>query len=645
MEEYAINAFSAGELTPKAAGRSDVPSYKNGARTILNGIVFPQGGVTRKPGSFMLTNLETSSGFIEFKGTDGIGYLLVFSDLLFKVFILGVEHTSTDIVTLYPTAEIPNIQYAIDGNTMYLVNGAREPYVITYVPSTGVFSILVYSTTAIAAGWDLPDHFETTGNFPYCVTFYEGRLLFGNTDNFPNYIWGSNVKLYTTFDETDPANIVSTDGFEVVVNSKRGPKVLWLNGQRGLFVGTSSGVFSISDENSLLSPVSLISAKQNSSYPATTIPGFTIGGELFYVQAGERKIRLAVFDRDKDIYNTPDITSAAEHITEGKILKVVVQMLPETLIWVLLENGTLLTFSYNKENQINAWTKLSTTGTYKDIAVIREGDTETVYVIADRDDTEYLEKMNPIDFSSNDYMYLDSALTVTFGDEFTILNIETVAGRVYVTTAAHGYGGTEYVGVDGTGIVGIDKVTFKIEVFDATHFWLLDEILESDLTVDVTPAVTIGTVQEADNVIPGLTHLEGNDVRIMSGPVNVGSGTVDTGSVTVVTRRTEFTVGLNFVTDIVPMNIGLAKNRKKNIKHISAELYKTIAPKGGMDEDNIDYFRYKRNIVMNDPEDMYTGLSEIPFRGGTDYAGEILIRQDLPLPMTVLSITVEMEVY
>jgi len=644
MQEYLINSLSSGELTPRAAGRIDVAAYKNGAKSILNGIVLPQGGVTRKPGSFMLEALVAGGGLLEFQGTDGVGHILVFHNGTIDVFLLGTN-IQTIASSLYTTAKIPNIQFAIDGNLIYLVDGSIIPRIITYVPSTGNFTIANISAVAIEGTWDNTVGFSTSGNFPYAVTFYEGRLIFGNTDNFPQHVWGSNVKNYALFTMVG-ADLVATDGFEIKVNSKRGPKVLWLSGQRGLFVGTSRGVFSISDENSLLSPVSLISAKQNSAYPANTTPGFELGGELFYVQAGERKVRLAVFDRDKDIYNTPDITSAAEHITSGRIKKVVVQMLPETVVWAVLEDGDIITFSYNKENQVAAWTRLETQGEYKDIAITREGNTETVYVIADRDGTEYFEKMNPIDFENKEYMYLDSAITKTFGSELTITNIETVSDRVKVTIAGHGYTTGDFVGVSGTGIVGIDKVIFQVEVDDVNNFFLVDEIMGYDIDVAVTPAITIGSVQEAGKTIDGLSHIAGFDISIMSGPVYISTGTVSSGGeVVAVNRRTTFTVGLNYYTDISPMNIGIAKSQKKNIKHLAVELYKTIAPKGGKDEDSLDYFKYKKNIVMNEPTEMFTGLSEIPFRGGSEYAGEILVRQELPLPMTVLAIIAEMEVY
>lgn len=43
--------FSAGELTPTIEGRADLPLYQNGAKKIINWMILPSGGVTRRPGT------------------------------------------------------------------------------------------------------------------------------------------------------------------------------------------------------------------------------------------------------------------------------------------------------------------------------------------------------------------------------------------------------------------------------------------------------------------------------------------------------------------------------------------------------------------------------------------------------------------
>jgi len=45
------SSFAAGELTPTIEGRSDLPLYQNGAKKMVNWLVLPSSGVTRRPGT------------------------------------------------------------------------------------------------------------------------------------------------------------------------------------------------------------------------------------------------------------------------------------------------------------------------------------------------------------------------------------------------------------------------------------------------------------------------------------------------------------------------------------------------------------------------------------------------------------------
>ena len=93
------------------------------------------------------------------------------------------------------------------------------------------------------------------------------------------------------------------------------------------------------------------------------------------------------------------------------------------------------------------------------------------------------------------------------------------------------------------------------------------------------------------------------------------------------------------------MNIALGKNKKKRVVRVAIEVLDTISGKEGKNEDKLDLFVYDKNIVMNQPEVPFSGTIDMPHRGGHEFNGDILIRQDLPLPMTILSLLVEVEVY
>ena len=47
-----ITNFTSGEITPRLQGRVDAQLYNGSAQTIQNMLVYPQGGVTRRPGTY-----------------------------------------------------------------------------------------------------------------------------------------------------------------------------------------------------------------------------------------------------------------------------------------------------------------------------------------------------------------------------------------------------------------------------------------------------------------------------------------------------------------------------------------------------------------------------------------------------------------
>ena len=52
--------FTAGELSPRLTGRTDLGRYDNGAQLIENFLVQPHGGLTRRPGTEFIREVKTS---------------------------------------------------------------------------------------------------------------------------------------------------------------------------------------------------------------------------------------------------------------------------------------------------------------------------------------------------------------------------------------------------------------------------------------------------------------------------------------------------------------------------------------------------------------------------------------------------------
>ena len=57
----AFTNFTAGELSPRLDGRTDLGKYFNGCKTLENMVVHPHGAATRRPGTQFIHEVKTSS--------------------------------------------------------------------------------------------------------------------------------------------------------------------------------------------------------------------------------------------------------------------------------------------------------------------------------------------------------------------------------------------------------------------------------------------------------------------------------------------------------------------------------------------------------------------------------------------------------
>ena len=78
-----ITNFRAGAISPRLEGRIDLEKYNQAAKTLQNMIVFPQGGITRRPGT-TFAGASKDGGkvrLINFEFSDEQAYVLEFIEM------------------------------------------------------------------------------------------------------------------------------------------------------------------------------------------------------------------------------------------------------------------------------------------------------------------------------------------------------------------------------------------------------------------------------------------------------------------------------------------------------------------------------------------------------------------------------------
>lgn len=252
--------FNAGELTDLLDGRVDVEAYFKGAKVLENFFITPYGAIKRRPGTYFVAETKDSSKasrLIPFQFSATQAYIIEFGDQYMRFYMNKGQITAGgvpyEIAHSFLEADLFDVQFAQSFDTMWLVHPSYKPQKLTRTGHTA-WSIGNYAPTA--------DPFTSADNYPSAVTFYEQRLIFGNTNTEPQTIWGTKSGNYE--DMTLGPN--DDDALKYTLASEQAVNIRWLIGGRVLFIGTQGGIFSASSGSNAepITPTNIVVKPENS---------------------------------------------------------------------------------------------------------------------------------------------------------------------------------------------------------------------------------------------------------------------------------------------------------------------------------------------------------------------------------------------
>jgi len=294
-------------------------------------------------------------------------------------------------------------------------------------------------TTATGAWTMEVAAWSATFGFPTCGCFGQDRMwLFRD-----QLISGSVVGDYENFAK----GAHDDDGISRTISDDRISPILWAKWLRNsLLIGTESGIYEAraSTDGKPLTPNDFV-VTQVSSRGAAPINPLRLGGQILYVQSGQKKMRELSFDILTNKYKSPNLLLLSEHLTEGFILtEAAFQQEPDSIVWVVRNDGMLLSLVYQEEEQVVGWGTHITNGRVRSVTSIPRYDRgkDWLWAVIERDiigmTETYIEFMEP-DLSKDQRgparewheLETDSAIVTTPNPDFTIdglqhLQAETV---------------------------------------------------------------------------------------------------------------------------------------------------------------------------------------------------------------------------
>src|SRR5262249_898437 len=251
-------------------------------------------------------------------------------------------------------------------------------------------------TTATGAWTMEVAAWSNTLGFPTCGCFGQDRMWLFRGQS----IFGSIVGDYENFAQgaTDDSGISRT------ISDDRISPILWAKWLRNsLLIGTDSGVYEAraSADGKPLTPNDFV-VTQVSSRGAAPINPLRLGGQILYVQSGQKKMRELTFDILTNKYKSPNLLLLSEHLTEGFILTdATFQQEPDSIVWVVRNDGMLLSLVYQEEEQVVGWGTHITNGRVRSVTSIPRYDRgkDWLWAVVERDiigmTETYIEFMEP----------------------------------------------------------------------------------------------------------------------------------------------------------------------------------------------------------------------------------------------------------
>lgn len=507
---------------------------------------------------------------------------------------------------------------------------------------------------------------DTTG-YPSRVVFHEDRLTFSGTRNYPQRIDFSNSSDYENFAPSAPdGTVADNNAVAISLNSNDTNSIqVMTSDERGLPVVTKSAEWIVrpSTLSEAITPVN-ISAKKVTNFGASGLGAIVAGKSTIYVQAGTRKVRELNYFYNVDGFRSTDVTLLSEHITgDGISSPLCFQKTPQPIIWATRQDGALLgmTFERDLDALKSGWARHELGGygesdlsipIVESVAVIPNptGTHDDVWMIVKRyidgTDVRYVEYMTRI-FQSfdrqEDAFFVDCG--VTYDVPKTVTGI-TQANPAVVTSAGHGFSNGDKVRFrDINGMSELNQGPFTIQNVAANTF----ELVGIDSTA-YNAYISGGTVRKYVTTISGLTWLEGETVSILGDGAVQPDKIVSSGAITLSFQATTVQIGFGYKSDLKGLRIdagsmdGTSIGKLRRIHEVSVMLERSLGLKIGTSFDKLDriIFRTTSDPLTNAPS-LFSGLIRTRIEATYDTENQVCLRQDQPLPFTLLAVMPRME--
>lgn len=354
-----------------------------------------------------------------------------------------VEHIEFDFIPTYPFSGTTNTEPAATITFSSLlgrgvtVTASADVFTSDHVKQEilaktgGIFKILKYvgarevegqvlvefpgdndgSPKSYASGrWELSTGYEDvwsdTRGYPRTCCFYQSRLWFGGSGSRPATVWASQTAEFFNFNVGGAA---ADDAIDITLSDDLHNGIVNIFPGRNMQIFTTGGEYYIpQSETEPIQPDNII-VQRSTLHGSSNVRPVSVDGSTIFIEESGRVVREFLFNELERSYNAKSISLVSSHIVQSPVAMSVRQSRvdnPADYVYCVNSDGTLGVLNILREQQLLAWSLLTTKGKVEDLTVVgRE-----VYLCVEREidgvSKRFIEKLD------GNY-YLDSSVKIT----------------------------------------------------------------------------------------------------------------------------------------------------------------------------------------------------------------------------------------
>lgn len=501
---------------------------------------------------------------------------------LTSISVKPIDHYRID--TPWTADQIADLKYCQSADVMYLCHPLVPPQKLIRYGHTdwtlGPVSFIGTPTTVTTPGPGTVTVMDWgTDNWPGAVMFHEQRAWWAATPKRPQTLWASvsgdaeDMTLSTGAEDPD-------GGMKYTIAADQVNPIFWMVPMDTLVIGTWGSLWSVGARSSLdaITPDTVFVVRV-STFGASTLQAMNIAGAVVYMSRDHQQVLAMAYKLQNDGLTTEPINILSEHITKGANPGGIEGMMwaqnPDGVIWLVRRDGVLVTGTYHPGQEVMAWTKIITDGSFESHTCIPGEYRDEVWVAVRR-------------WIGSAYHRFIEVFEAPFGSEPGFIDV----GDAFQVDCGLTYAGT-----------ATDTLTGMEHLAGETVAVLTDGAVHPQVVV--TDSGTVNLEWQTNLAHVGLPY------RCLLETQNTDAGAQD----------------------------GTAQGKKKRIHSVALRFFNTVGAKAGVDEDSLQTLDFRQvedtmGVAISGFEGDIIHKPDSGFK--TD--GRLVVVQDDPLPMTLLAL-------